>query len=201
MDAPAAPVVEAAVEPDVEWVQLTAHPDFDIQAAYPFLIRKRRGGRIIALTPTHDGYLQCHINGRKVKHHRVIAEQFLPNPDNQPDIDHINHQRDDNHIENLRWLSRRDNLRNKSRQGGVQYTYDTELPADAIVVDEYNGRHFTNYYYHEGQFWFFTGHAYRRLHINTDARWDSLSVWMIDDEGVKRHISVANYRRYIGEIV
>jgi hypothetical protein len=134
-------------------------------------------------------------------HHRIIAEQFLPNPDNRPHIDHINHQRDDNHIENLRWLSRSDNLRNKSSSRRVQYTYDDELPADAIVVDEFNGHHFTNYYHHDGTFWYYTGEAYRRLHNNTRARGGSLFVVMFDDEGVKRQVSVANYRRFIGDIV
>jgi hypothetical protein len=201
MDAPVQVAVEANVEPEVEWLQLTAHPEVESQSAYPFLIRKRARGRIIALSPNSDGYLRCWLDGRFLKHHRVIAEQFLPNPDNRPDIDHINHQRDDNHIENLRWVSHRSNQRNRSGRGGVQYEYDAELPAEAIVVDEFNGHHYTDYYYDDGRFWYYTGHAYRRLRINADARNGRLFVWMIDDEDVKRGITIANYRRYIGEIV
>jgi hypothetical protein len=146
MDAPVEAAVVANVEPEIEWLQLAMHPNFDIQAAYPFLIRKRRGGRIIALTPS-NGYLTCWLDGHTHYQHRLIAEQFLPNANNYTDIDHINHQRDDNHIENLRWVSHRDNGRNKSSSRGVQYTYDAELPADAIVVDEFNGHHYTDYHF------------------------------------------------------
>jgi hypothetical protein len=128
-------------------------------------------------------------------------EQFVPNPDNLSDVDHINHQCDDNHLSNLRWVSHRDNQRNKSSNHGVQYTFDTELPPDAIVVEDHNGHTFTNYYYHEGQFWFYNGETYKRLHINTDARTGCRSVHMYDDERVNCRVSIAAYQRTIGEII
>ena len=34
--------------------------------------------------------------------HRLVAELYLPNPDNLPIVDHINRVRDDNRLENLR---------------------------------------------------------------------------------------------------
>lgn len=37
--------------------------------------------------------------------HRVLANAFIPNPDNLPQIDHINAIRDDNRLENLHWVS------------------------------------------------------------------------------------------------
>ena len=54
-------------------------------------------------------------NNKKSYHkkiHRLIAEHYIPNPDNLPFIDHINGVRSDNRIENLRWVSRQDNNRN-----------------------------------------------------------------------------------------
>jgi hypothetical protein len=83
----------------------------------------------------------------------------------------------------------------------VEYVFDTALPEDAIVVDEYNGHNFTNYYYHDGVFWFCTGVTYRRLHINIHAQNGVSFVIMYDDNGVKRQISIASYRRMIGEII
>jgi hypothetical protein len=88
-------------EPEVEWIQLREHPDFDIQSEYPFLIRKRANGRIILITRMPDQYLQVRLGNSKFLHHRVIAEQFLANLDNLPEIDHINHKRDDNHLDNM----------------------------------------------------------------------------------------------------
>lgn len=44
--------------------------------------------------------------------HRLVAQTFIPNPDNKPCIDHINTIRTDNRVENLRWVTYIENNRN-----------------------------------------------------------------------------------------
>lgn len=44
--------------------------------------------------------------------HRLVAETFIPNPNNLPCIDHINTIRTDNRIENLRWCTHEENMNN-----------------------------------------------------------------------------------------
>lgn len=53
------------------------------------------------------GYHMVHI-GRKnqnKKIHRLVADAFIPNPENKPTVDHINRDRLDNRVENLRWAT------------------------------------------------------------------------------------------------
>lgn len=72
------------------------------------------------MTPKNDsrGYLQIQLsNNDKVKKnfkiHRLVAQAFIPNPDNKPCIDHINTIRDDNRVENLRWVTHKENSNNE----------------------------------------------------------------------------------------
>ena len=44
--------------------------------------------------------------------HRIIAELFIPNPENKPCVDHINTDRYDNRACNLRWVTQKENNNN-----------------------------------------------------------------------------------------
>lgn len=44
--------------------------------------------------------------------HRMVAELFIPNPENKPFIDHINTNKHDNRAENLRWATQTENMNN-----------------------------------------------------------------------------------------
>lgn len=44
--------------------------------------------------------------------HRLVAEAFIPNPENKPCVDHINTNKEDNTVGNLRWVTYTENMRN-----------------------------------------------------------------------------------------
>jgi len=48
------------------------------------------------------------------KIHQLVAKAFIPNPDNLPDIDHIDRNTANNCVDNLRWTTRSENMINMS---------------------------------------------------------------------------------------
>ena len=72
-------------------------------------IKDLRTGKLKKLYKNEQGYITIALlneNGYSTQQiHRLIAIHFIPNPDNLPEIDHINRIRDDNKIENLRWVN------------------------------------------------------------------------------------------------
>ena len=67
----------------------------------------------------HNGILYCYICFRKncdrfsVGIHRLVAEAFLPNPNNYSDVDHIDRNGQNNNVTNLRWCTRAMNMANE----------------------------------------------------------------------------------------
>lgn len=47
--------------------------------------------------------------------HRLVANAFLPNPNNLPEVDHIDGDPSNNDLHNLRWVTRSQNAKNKSK--------------------------------------------------------------------------------------
>ena len=153
-----------------EFVDLVGYEsDYEIQNEYPHAIRCKRDGRIISESLTVYGYVQVHLNRNTKLKHILIARQFIPNPDNLPEVDHISKIRSDNRIENLRWCTQSTNAENRSGNKGLTYTFVVELPKNAVEITHYGKYEFRNYYYDDDAFYMKTinDDEYRVLPILT----------------------------------
>lgn len=71
----------------------------------------RKGTNQVTISQHDDrrGYLSVQLFkngvGTRFKVHRLVAETFIPNPENKPTVDHIDRDRTNNNISNLRWAT------------------------------------------------------------------------------------------------
>ena len=69
---------------------------------------------------TKGGYLQTIIHGKIWRISRLIALTFIANPNNYPEVQHINGVRTENRLENLKWGTQKDNAFDRDLHGTTQ---------------------------------------------------------------------------------
>jgi len=80
-----------------------------------------KGDRVISLRPDKDGYLRFtwNENGKKTRKvvHRFVAQTYIPNPDNLPQVNHIDGDKTNNNVDNLEWCTQNHNMQHAIRTG------------------------------------------------------------------------------------
>ena len=113
-------------------------------------VMNNKTGRILKPCLSHDGCLRIDLRkiGEKKKHykvHRLVATEFIENPDDKLCVDHIDGDRQNNDVSNLRWATYSENCQNskistKNTSGskGVSFNKQMNKWSAQIKIDGKN---------------------------------------------------------------
>ena len=81
------------------------------------IVRNVKSKKVVDGYREKNGYIRVRFENKclgkvvRTTVHRLVAEAFLPNPDNLEEVNHIDSNRANNHVSNLEWVSHSDNMK------------------------------------------------------------------------------------------
>jgi len=89
--------------------------------SHPKNYKTSHKGRFLKESTNKKGYKSVYLsdsNGQKGFFvHRLVAKAFTPNPENKPQINHIDGDKTNNHVSNLEWCTNTENMGHAKRMG------------------------------------------------------------------------------------
>lgn len=104
------------------WMAIKNYPNYEVSSMGRVRSLYRRVPHILKPAVTNSlGHLKVGLyKDGKVKQlfvHRLVAEAFIPNPENKPTVDHIDRDTSNNCVENLRWANQIEQSFNRKESG------------------------------------------------------------------------------------
>lgn len=82
---------------------------------------RRKGSSIDKASRDRKGYPVVNLyrdgNGSTKSIHRLVAQAFVPNPDNKPDVNHKDGDKHNNSVDNLEWVTKSENMKHAYQTG------------------------------------------------------------------------------------
>lgn len=92
-----------------EWKPLVRYPMYQISKFGR--VGNIKTERVLKLCVNSSGYKKVVLNGKNEYVHRLVAETFIPNPHNLPEVNHKDGNKWNNCVDNLEWVSKSDNAK------------------------------------------------------------------------------------------
>lgn len=102
----------------------------------------KTNGRVLKPQPNGKGYLRVSISKKLQFVHRLVAEKYIPNPDNLPQVNHKDGNKLNNNVENLEWVSNSENRKHAVDTGlhpsGERCSYAKLTEKDVKYIREHH---------------------------------------------------------------
>lgn len=118
--------------PGEEWKLVEGTEDYYISNLGRFKRVTHLGDSLRKASIDSEGYCRVNIGHKKLRLHRVVAEAFVPNPNNLPVIDHLDNNKQNCKASNLEWVTQQENTRRAAADGLIG---NNDL-RDVLAIDD-----------------------------------------------------------------